>query len=316
MAKLVGAISSDIDTLHSLYKGHGLRRPAYSYAEMRIGLDNFSRVLERYGAKATLFMVGHDFLQPPNVGAIRAIAAQGHEIANHSMHHPQGFRYLTAPEMEAEIAGMEDACLAVTGRRPIGFRSPGWNIGDGAASILKRRGYLYDSSVHPTSLMPLFKFLHWWNTRSRSGGDRTAMGQLNYMFSPRQPYRSSITSFAARGVDGIVELPVTVVPVVRLPFWATFLLASGLGAFKASLRALVATRSPVQFQFHLSDFVDFNDREFADQVPRAGDGVYVPQALWTPLETKRELFTRALDLLAEHYEFITLERWAGQVASA
>jgi hypothetical protein len=316
MAKLVGAISSDIDTLHSLYKGHGLRRPAYSYAEMRIGLENFSRVLERYGAKATLFMVGHDFLQPQNVGAIRAVAAQGHEIANHSMHHPQGFRYLTPPQMDAEIAGMEDACLPVTGRRPIGFRSPGWNIGDHAAAILKRRGYLYDSSLHPTSLMPVFKFLHWWNTRSRSGGDRTAMGQLNYMFSPRRPYRSSIASLAAPGADGIVELPVTVVPVVRLPFWATFLLASGLGAFKASLRALVATRSPVQFQFHLSDFVDFNDREFADQVPRAGDGVYVPRALWTPLETKRELFTRALDLLAEHYEFITLERWAGQVASA
>ena len=316
MAKLVGAISSDIDTLHSLYKGHGLRRPAYSYAEMRIGLENFSRVLERYGSKATLFMVGNDFLQPPNVDPIRAVAAQGHEIANHSMHHPQGFRYLTPSEMEAEIAGMEDACLSLTGRRPVGFRSPGWNIGDHAASILKRRGYLYDSSVHPTSLMPLFKFLHWWNTRSRSGGDRTAMGQLNYMFSPRQPYRSSMRSLAARGADGVVELPVTVVPVVRLPFWATFLLASGLGAFKASLRALVATRSPVQFQFHLSDFVDFNDREFVDQVPRPGDGVYVPRALWTPLETKRELFTRALDLLAEHYEFITLERWAGQVASA
>ena len=316
MAKLVGAISSDIDTLHSLYKGHGLRRPAYSYAEMRIGLENFSRVLERYGSKATLFMVGNDFLQAPNVDAIRAVAAQGHEIANHSMHHPQGFRYLASSEMEAEIAGMEDACLSVTGKRPVGFRSPGWNIGDHAVAILKRRGYLYDSSVHPTSLMPVFKVLHWWHTRSRSGGDRTAMGQLNYMFSPRRPYRSSIASLAARGADGIVEMPVTVVPVVRLPFWATFLLASGLGAFKASLRALVATRSPVQFQFHLSDFVDFNDREFADQVPRAGDGVYVPQALWTPLETKLDLFTRALDLLAEHYEFITLERWAGQVASA
>jgi hypothetical protein len=142
------------------------------------------------------------------------------------------------------------------------------------------------------------------------------MGQLNYMWSPLRPYRSSISSLASRGVDGIVEMPVTVVPVVRLPFWATFLLASGVGVFKASLRALVATGTPVQFQFHLSDFVDFNDREFADQVPRAGDGVYVPQALWTPLDTKRELFTRALDLLAEHYEFVTLERWASQVAAA
>lgn len=316
MAKLIGAISSDIDTLQSLYKGHGLRRPAYSYAEMQIGLENFSRFLERYGARATLFMVGNDFLQPQNVAPIRAVAAQGHEIANHSMHHPQGFRYLTPEEMAGEIGAMEDACAAVTGTRPVGFRSPGWNIGDEAAAILKRRGYLYDSSLHPTSLMPLLKFLHWWNTRSRSGGDRTTMGQLNYMLSPRRPYRASTASLARRGGDGIVELPVTVVPGVRLPFWATFLLASGMGVFKASLELLVATRTPVQFQFHLSDFVDFNDREFVDQVPRAGDGVYVPQALWTPLATKRDLFTRAIDLLAEHYDFITLEQWATQVAAA
>lgn len=316
MAKLLGAISSDIDTLQSLYKGHGLRQPAYSYAEMRIGLDNFSRVLERYHARATLFMVGHDFLQPVNVGPIRAVAAMGHEIANHSMHHAQAFRYLDAAAMEAEIAGMEEACRSVLGRVPIGFRSPGWNVGDRALPILKRRGYLYDSSVHPTSLMPVFKFLHWWNTRNRTGGDRTAMGQLNYMLAPRRPYRTASDSFATPGSGGIVELPVTVVPVVRLPFWATFLLASGLAAFKASLRALVATGTPVQFQFHLSDFVDFNDREFADQVPRATDGVYVPQALWTPLPVKQELFTRALDLLAEHYEFVTLEQWASQVPQA
>lgn len=316
MASLLGAVSSDIDTLQSLYKGHGLRQPAYSYAELRIGLEHFSRFLERYRANATLFMVGNDFLQPQNVDPIRAVAQQGHEIANHSMHHTQGFRFLDPAAMEAEIAGMEDACRSVIGKRPIGFRSPGWNIGDNAIAILGRRGYLYDSSVHPTSLMPLLKALHWWNTKSRAGGDRTTMGQLNYMLSPLRPYRTSMASLVERGSDGIVELPVTVVPGVRLPFWATFLLASGLGVFKASLKALVASRMPVQFQFHLSDFVDFNDREFADQVPRAGDGVYVPRALWTPLAVKRDLFTRAMDLLAEHYEFRTLEQWAAQVAPA
>src|SRR5688572_13152328 len=313
MAKLVGAVSSDIDTLHSLYKGHGLRRPAYSYAEMRIGLDNFSRFLEPYAAKATLFMVGDDFLQPQNADPIRAAASAGHEIANHSMTHPQGFRLLDPAAMEAEIAGMEEACTGLTGRRPVGFRSPGWNIGDSAAPILKRRGYVYDASVHPTSLMPLFKFLHWWNTSGREPMDRTTMGQLSYMMSPSRPYRASASSFARRGDDGIVEMPVTVVPALRLPFWATFLLASGLGVFKASLQALVATRTPIQFQFHLSDFVDFTNPEFADQVPRHGDGVYVPQALSISLETKRDVFTRAMDLIAEHYQFVTLEQWARSV---
>ncbi len=311
--RMIGAISSDIDTLQSLYKGHGLRRPAYTYAEMEIGLANFSRFLERYDAKATLFMVGNDFLQSQNAAPIRAAADCGHEIANHSMTHAQGFRLLPPDQMEAEVAGMEDACQALLGRRPVGFRSPGWNLGDSAMTILKRRGYLYDSSVHPTSLMPVFKFLHWWNTKNRTGGDRTTMGQLDYMLSPLRPFMSSSDGFARHGSGGIVELPVTVVPVVRLPFWATFLLATGMGVFKASLQALVAMKMPVQFQFHLSDFVDFNHAEFADQVPRAGDGVYVPQALWTPLETKRELFTRAIDLIAEHYQFITLEQWAKQV---
>jgi hypothetical protein len=311
---LTGAVSSDIDTLQSLYKGHGLRRPGgYTYAEMQIGLENFSRFLEPYGVKATLFMVGNDFLQPQNAAPIRAVAAEGHEIANHSMTHAQGFRFLPKDQMEAEVAGMENACCGLTGRRPVGFRSPGWNLGDDAMEILKRRGYLYDSSVHPTSLMPVFKFLHWWNTRNRQGGDRTTMGPMHYMWSPLRPFVASSEGFSRRGSGGIVELPVTVVPGVRLPFWATFLLATGLGVFKASLQVLVATRMPMQFQFHLSDFVDFNDREFADQVPRSGDGVYVPQALWTPLEKKRELFTRAMDLLAEHYQFETLEQWARQV---
>jgi len=310
---LTGAISSDIDTLQSLYKGHGLRRPAYTHAEMAIGLENFARFLEPYGARATLFMVGHDFLQPQNHAPIRAMHEAGHEIANHSMTHAQGFRYLPAAQMDAEVAGMEQACESLTGRRPVGFRSPGWNVGDSVMPVLLRRGYVYDSSLHPTSLMPLFKLLHWWNTKSRSGGDRTAMGQLNYMWAPLGPYRASERSFARRGDDGLVELPVTVVPVVRLPFWATFLLATGMGVFRASLRALVALGMPVQFQFHLSDFVDFNAPEFADQVPRAGDGVYVPQALWTPLPVKRELFTRAMDLLAEHYAFSTLEQWAAGV---
>lgn len=313
MSRMTGSISSDIDTLQSLYKGHGLRRPAYSYAEMQIGLENFSRFLEPYGVKATLFMVGNDFLQPQNAAPIRAVAAEGHEIANHSMTHAQGFRLLPTDQMEAEVAGMEDACFALTGRRPVGFRSPGWNVGDAAMEILTRRGYRYDSSVHPTSLMPLFKFLHWWNTKNRQGGDRTTMGQLDYMLAPLRPYGASSASFATRGSGGVIEFPVTVVPGVRLPFWATFLLATGMGMFKASLQVLVAMKMPVQFQFHLSDFVDFNDREFADQVPRAGDGVYVPQALWTPLAAKRQLFGQAMDLLAEHYEFVTLEQWASEL---
>lgn len=310
---LEAAISSDIDTLWSNYKGIGCRRSAgYSYAELRMGLEAFDRFLEPYGVKATLFMVGEDFRHVCNHEAIRAVAAAGHEIANHSMTHPQGFRLLSVQDKEVEIAGMEEQCLKVTGTRPVGFRSPGWNVGDDAVEVLKRRGYLYDSSVHPTVLMPLLKFLHWKSMSSRSAEDRTTMGHLHYMFAPTSPYLCARSSFGRRGADGIMEFPVTVTPRLRLPFFATFLLASGLPMFRRSLRALVAAGRPIQFMFHLSDFVDYSHPDLADQVPSDRDGVYVPQALRMPLETKWDIFRRALDMIAETSKFKTLEQYAMQ----
>lgn len=309
---LAGAISSDIDTLASIYKGQGCRRQSgYTYVELRMGLENFSRFLEPYGVKATLFMVGNDFLHEANHDAIRAMANEGHEIANHTLTHVQGFRLLSAAQKEAEIAGMERLCEQVTGQRPMGFRSPGWNISDDTVPILQKRGYLYDSSVFPTSLMPLLKFLHWYTMRSRKGADRTTMGRMKYMAAPITPYRTGQRDLARRGQGGLIEIPITVTPVVRLPFFATFLLATGINLFKYSYRALQACRRPIQFQFHLSDFVDYAHPDLADQVPTAHDGVYVPQALYIPLQEKLVLFRKALDTLAQDYSFSTLARWAG-----
>jgi hypothetical protein len=311
---LRGAISSDIDTLQSIYGGRGCRRAGgYTFAELRIGLENSCTFFDRHGIKATLFMVGEDFRRPADHNVIRAVAAAGHEIANHTSTHAQGFRLLSASEKEAEIAGMEDACYGLLGKRPTGFRSPGWNMGDDAIEILQRRGYLYDSSVHPMSLTPLFKFLHWWNTSDRTGGDRTTLGHLGYMFAPLKPYRSDARRLARRGATGIVELPLTVVPVVRFPFWATLLLASGFDLFSNCYHILRSLRWPIQYQFHLSDFVDYNHPDLADQVPSAHDGVYVPQALRVPLAKKLELFDRAVDLIACDYSFVTLDEWARTV---
>lgn len=312
---LLASISSDIDTLASIYKGQGCRRAGgYTYTELQIGFDNFSRFLEAYRIKATLFMVGNDFKPPQNVPVIREMAAGGHEIANHTLSHAQGFRLLSLEEKEAEIAGMEALCEQVTGKRPVGFRSPGWNMGDDAIPLLKRRGYLYDSSIHPMILTPLMKFLHWRSMSSRSGGERTTLGHLYYMLAPVRPYRTSASRLGRRGDDGLIEIPLTVLPVVRLPFWATFHLATGFEVFRASYARLRDMKIPIQYQFHLSDFVDYNHPDLADQVPLSVDGVYVPQALRMPLARKLELFQRMLDLMAEDYTFITLADYARQLS--
>ena len=55
--------------------------------------------------------------------------------------------------------------------------------------------------------------------------------------------------------------------------------------------------------------MDYSHPELEDQVPR-GKGVYVPQALRTPLKEKWDLFHRALDVMTSDYAFVTLENWA------
>jgi hypothetical protein len=274
-----------------------------------MGLEQLDHFLGPYQIRSTLFMVGNDFKDPANHGIITSMAASGHEVANHTMTHAQGFRLLSPEEKEAEIAGMEEICEQITGRRPRGFRSPGWNISDDALPILKRRGYLYDSSIHPTSLMPLLKFLHWRSMYSRNRTERTTMGHLKYMIAPIEPYHTSMRSFSSRGSDGIMEFPLTVMPFIRLPFFATFLLATGLALFRTTYKLLKAMACPIQFQFHLSDFVDYGHPDFADQVPEK-NGVYVPQAMTTSLNAKLILFQKALDIIADDYSFNTLESWA------
>ncbi len=312
MSLPTGAISVDVDTLQSIYHGRGRKRAEYTFAEFRMGLENFSKFLEPYGVNATLFMVGSDLLVPANQPAVRAMAAAGHEIANHTHTHAQGFRLLSSVEQERELAGMEEACVAITGRRPVGFRSPGWNMGDEALPILKRRGYVYDSSIHPMLATPAFKALHWLSTSACEPRDRTTLGQWSYMFAPLRPYRTDASHLARRGDGGVVEFPMSVVPWIRAPFWATFLLASGLQVFRACYRAIRSAGLPMHYMFHLSDFVDYSHPDLADQVP-SGGGVYVPQALRVPLEQKLALFRAAMDVIADDYQLVTLERWAQAV---
>ena len=137
---------------------------------------------------------------------------------------------------------------------------------------------------------------------------------MRYMLAPARPYRTTEDSLGRRGNDGLVEFPVTVVPMIRLPFFATFLLATGMELFKICYRMLRTSGWPIQYQFHLSDFVDYNHPELEGQVP-GGRGVYVPQSLRTPLKRKMVLFEQALAMLAEDYEFSTIEQWAKRLAS-
>ena len=312
----LACISIDVDSLASIYKGLGCTRPGgYTYIEFRTGMENLAKFFEGFNIKATLFMVGGDFKYQANIPTIKAIHKAGHEIANHSMSHPQGFRYLSAEEKETELRAMGDICREAIGETPIGFRSPGWNIDDETIPVLRKLGYQYDSSVFPTFLMPVMKFAHWRSMSKQPAPVRTTMGQYSYMFAPLRPYYTSANSLARKGQDGLIEFPISVSPILRIPFFATLLTFTGVGFYRHLFRRMRQHNLPVHFQMHLSDFMDYNLPELADQMPRAGSGTYVPQALNTSLEKKLELFSEMIELIGSEYQFLTLKQWAQKVKS-
>ncbi|MFD3538127.1 polysaccharide deacetylase family protein [Streptomyces sp. NPDC058662] len=78
-------------------------------------------ILDRYGARATFFCVGHHVTALPD--EVRRIAAAGHELGNHSWSHPY-LPDLTPQQLREQLDRTGEAVARVTGQAPTRFRPP------------------------------------------------------------------------------------------------------------------------------------------------------------------------------------------------
>ena len=106
-------------------------------------------VFDETGARATFFTLGWVARTYPAL--VREIAARGHEVASHGMHH-QMLTEQTPRTFREDAAGskavLEDCC----GEPVIGFRAPSYSVNRStlwAIEVLAETGYRYDSSIYP-----------------------------------------------------------------------------------------------------------------------------------------------------------------------
>ncbi|MEV6975758.1 polysaccharide deacetylase family protein [Kitasatospora sp. NPDC093806] len=78
-------------------------------------------ILDRYGARATFFCVGHHVAALPD--EVRRIADAGHELGNHSWSHPF-LPDLTPEQLREQLDRTTEAVARVTGEAPTRFRPP------------------------------------------------------------------------------------------------------------------------------------------------------------------------------------------------
>ncbi|MBI5534541.1 MAG: polysaccharide deacetylase family protein [Deltaproteobacteria bacterium] len=219
--KPIASLSLDLDNQWSYMKTHGDAGWEAFPSYLDLVVDRFLPMLEERGLRITVFVVGQDAALDKNHKALRKIADAGHEIGNHSFHHEPWLHLYSEEQIEEEISKAEQAIEHATGRRPHGFRGPGFSISPTVLRVLLRHGYRYDCSTFPTFLGPLART--WYFLKSDLAPEERE--KRKQLFGGWKEGLRSIDPYLWELAEGnMVEIPVTTVPVLRVPMHMSYVL--------------------------------------------------------------------------------------------
>jgi hypothetical protein len=216
------SLSLDLDNQWSYMKTHGDAGWEAFPSYLDLVVPRVLDFLSARGLTITFFVVGQDAALEKNHAALRRLADAGHEIGNHSFKHEPWLHLYSEEQIEQELTSAEEAIERATGKRPIGFRGPGFSVSEPVLRILARRGYQYDASTFPTFLGPLARFYYFLKARNLSAQEKKQRSQLFGRFSeglrPLKAYRWRL------GEQPLLEIPVTTMPLFKAPIHVSYLL--------------------------------------------------------------------------------------------
>jgi peptidoglycan-N-acetylglucosamine deacetylase len=293
--RLLGTLQVDVDELWVYYESIGLQTPGNApglvYTQ---GIPRLLDLFEHFGVRATFFVCGRDL--PAQAATVAEMTRRGHEVANHSALHRNGFARLAPAEKRADIVAAGDLIAQATGARPVGFKSPGFSFSPDLLVVLAELGYLYDSSLLPTFYAPLLRVLQ--KQLSHGHVDSTHYGRAIHGFAPLDPRQWQMADgrwqHAARSTLRIWEAPVTTMPITRVPMHSTFVLSAGRWLFDLGLALAKSRRVPVNYLLHAADVVD----TVAD--PALASYSFLARS-W---ESKRPLYEHMLKALSAAYRLV------------
>jgi peptidoglycan-N-acetylglucosamine deacetylase len=313
----LGTLQVDVDDLWVYYESIGLPTPGDAPAQAYLeGIPRLLDLFDRFGVRATFFVCGRDL--PAQTQTVMEMTRRGHEVANHSTGHRNGFARLSPAEKRADIAATGVLIAQATGQRPVGFKSPGFSFSPDLLEVLADLGYLYDSSLLPTPYAPLLRSLY--RGLSARTIDPTHFGQAINGLAPLTPYRpDSARPYRRAGSEGAVmrktqdttaktstrdpevvqttafwEAPVTAMPFTRLPMHSTFVLRSGRWLFDLGMVLVRARGVPINYLLHAADVLE----AVAD--PALASYGFLMQ----PWAKKRPLYEHMLETLSMAYRLV------------
>jgi len=145
------------------------------------GLAVILPMIEKLSLPATFFCTGSFARERPEL--LRRLVSEGHEVGSHGMDHRDDYRRLASGVACERLAASRNLLEDATGSPIRGVRSP--RLARCLPAVLAEAGFTYDASPHPT-----------WVGRS-----------IRAASQPRGPWRE----------EGIVRVPLSVLPILRMP---------------------------------------------------------------------------------------------------
>lgn len=149
-------LTFDIDGLRTFHRSERLASDPF----LEEGIPRLAAFLRSAGVEATMFLVGRNVLDFPDLH--RELA--DFDLGNHTLTHPRHLSRLPPAEKRREILDADAAIERVLGRPPRAFRAPHYDIDAECLDVLGALGYTCDSSLLRVGF-PFDYALHAWRQR-------------------------------------------------------------------------------------------------------------------------------------------------------
>lgn len=306
MSERLAAISIDLDETHHYRRIHGL--PATSeaaHAAYDVAIDRALAFARTLGSPITFFAVGDDLARWENAERLRKAVREGHLVESHSMSHRYDLVRAPFAQIRHEVEASFDAIERAVGRRPLGFRAPGYTVSAEVLDALESVGALFDASVLPSPPYALAKVAVLFAMALARRKSSSIVGSPAALFAPTDTYRPGDQPHQ-RGHRPLVEIPMLVTRGPRVPVIGTSLALGGERLASALVRAC-GHPQVASLELHAIDFLGIDDG--------IGDIAAIEPQLRVPLPARiASLVAACRELRSRGYRFTTLETVARSFA--
>jgi hypothetical protein len=304
----LAGLSLDLDNLWSYLRTHGDSGWQEHASYFDIFLPRILDLLDELELRITFFIVGQDAALKKNAGPLAMITKRGHEVGNHSYHHSPWLHLHTLEELRYEVLESERFIVDATGQKPVGFRGPGFSLHPDLLGVLADNGYGYDASLLPTFIGPLARLYYFRTSKfqeDESEQRKNLFGRFRDAAMPVKPFFWRLSSG-----QSFLEIPVTTMPILRVPFHLSYLLylsrfseALALFYLRVGLFFCRMTRVEPNLLLHPLDFLDRKE---------------IPQLSFFPAmdissERKRAIFRRVIEIFRNRYEPVAMNVFSSAV---